>query len=105
MTKFQRVYALVLAKGLGLDQNTNSTNKTYIQVIKTNNQIIFVRTTFLRSKFNLEVNEENNKLPNIYWAPKLHKHVSKARFVIAAIQCFVRHSSKAFTFVLKLVYK
>ena len=55
--------ALVLIKELGLDHNNTGTNKTYISVDEINNQIISDNTTFLRSKLNLVVDEENKKLP------------------------------------------
>ena len=62
----QRLYALVLIKELGfLDHNNTGTNNTHIPVHKTNNQVISCHTTFIRNKFNLVVDEENNKLPNI----------------------------------------
>ena len=35
-------------------------------------------TFFLKNKLNLEVNERNKKLPNIYWILKLHKNPTKA---------------------------
>ena len=57
----QRIFALVPIKELCLDQNTSSTNKTYIQVNITVNHVISDHTAFLRNKFNLEVNEENKK--------------------------------------------
>ena len=41
--------------------------------------------------------EENKKLPNIYWTPKLHKHPSKVRFIINRLQCFVKPLPKAVT--------
>ena len=44
--------------------NTTRTNKTYIQVNKINNQVFSDYTTFLKSKFSLEIDEENKQLPN-----------------------------------------
>ena len=73
-------------------------------VHKTNIQVISDHAIFLRGKFNLEVEEENKKLPNIYWTPNLHKHTSKVRFIIAALQCYVNYLSKAFTLVCKHRY-
>ena len=81
------------------------TNKTFIPVRKTNNQIISCHTRFLVNKFNLAVDEENKRLPHIYWNPKLRKSPSKARFIIAAPQFSVNLVSIAVTLVLKLMYK
>ena len=47
-------------------------------------KLSLVTLLFLRDKFNLVVREENKTLPNFYWTPKLHKHSSTARFIIAA---------------------
>ena len=58
----QRFYALILTKELGLDQNITSFNKTYVQVNKSNIQVIFDHTTLLKNKFNLEVSQENKEL-------------------------------------------
>ena len=58
-------------------------------VHKTNNKFFPGHNTFLRNKFNLVVDEENKKRPNNYWTPKLHKHPSKASFIIVAPQCSV----------------
>ena len=52
-------------KELGLDHNNTGTNKTYIPVHKIDGQVTSDHTTFLRNKFNLVVDEENKKLPNI----------------------------------------
>ena len=90
---YQYFYTLVLIKELGLDQNTTSINKTYIQVNKAINQIISDHTTFLK-KENLEVNEENKKILNICWTPKLHKHSPKARFIITKPKCSIKPLSR-----------
>ena len=66
-----------------LNRNITSTNKTYIQVNKSNNQVISDHTTFLKYP-NVEVYEENKNLPNIYYTLKLQKHPTKARFIIVA---------------------
>ena len=52
---------------LGLDHNNTGTNKTFIT--QTNYQTISGHSTFLRNKFNLVVDKENEKLPSIYWIP------------------------------------
>ena len=54
-------YALLLIEGLDLDQNINSTNKTYFQVNKPNNQVISDHTTFPKKKLVLGDDEENKK--------------------------------------------
>ena len=60
--------ALILIKERGLDHNNTGTNKNFIPVHKTNNQVISGQPTFLTNKFSLVVNEGNKKLPNMYWS-------------------------------------
>ena len=105
---WQRFYAFVLINKLGLViklKKAYTRNKTYNPVQKTNNHVISGYTIFLINKFNLVADEENKKLPNIYWAPKIQKHPSKARFIIAAPQCSVKPLSKAVISLLKHMYK
>ena len=72
----QQFYALVLIKELGLDHNNTATNKTFILLHKTDNQVISDHTSFLKSKLNLVVDEENKKFPNIYWTSPPGKRTS-----------------------------
>ena len=97
--------ALVLIKEQDLDHKNPGTDKNWVLVHKTNNEVISGQTTFLRKKINLVVDEENRKLSNIYWTRKLHKNPSKARFIIAANQCSVKPWSETVTLLLKLMYK
>lgn len=60
---------------------------------------------FLKSKFNLEVSEENKKVPNICWAPKLYKNPSKARFLIILPQYSNKSLSKVVASLLKTMYR
>ena len=86
----QEFYALVFLKELRLDHNNTGTNNTYIPVYRTNNQVISEHTTLLKNRFNLVADEENRKLPIIYWTLKLHKHSSEARFQIVAPEYSVK---------------
>ena len=45
----RRFHAIFLRKELGLDLNNTGTNKTYIPVHKTNNQVITGRITFFKT--------------------------------------------------------
>ena len=56
---------------------------TYMKVIKPVEKIVSDNTSFLKNRFNPEVNGINKKL-NIYWTPKLHENPTKVRFLIAA---------------------
>ena len=59
---YQRFYAIGLTNELSLDHNNTVTNKTYITVNKSSNQVLSDHTTFSKNKFNLVFDEENKKL-------------------------------------------
>ena len=97
----KRFYAEVLIKELGIagvDSETYElTRKKYSTVIKKNK-------VDLKNKFNIDVSEVNETLPNIYWLPKLHKNPLKFRFIIAAPKCSLKPLSKAVTSVFRLFF-
>ena len=39
---------------------------------------------FLKEKFDIVVSKVNEKIPRIFWNPKLHKNPYKARFIAGA---------------------
>ena len=75
---FQRHYAQVLFKKLVLD-NVNTIISTYMKTIKPVEKITSEKTSFLKNKLYLEVNEINKNLPNIYWTNKVHKNATKSK--------------------------
>ena len=98
-------YALLLIEELDLDQNISSTNKTYFQINKPNNQVISDHTTFPKKNlFQKLMEKTRNPLKN-YWILKLFKHSSKARFIIATPQYSSKTLSKALANVLILTHK
>ena len=60
--------------------------------------------SFLKNKSNLEVNGLNKIIPSIYLTPKLQENLTKARCIIATIECSVKPLSKAVMAALKLIY-
>ena len=84
--------AQVLINELDLNK-VNTIRSTYVKAIKQVEKIVSDNISFLKIAFNLDVNEINNKLRNIYWTPKLHKNSTKARFIIAALKCSVKSFS------------
>ena len=68
-------------------------------------KIVSDDTSFLKNKFSLKVDEINKKIPNIYWTRKLHKNLTKARFIIAAPNSSVKPLLKAVSVALKLIYR
>ena len=48
-------------------------------------------------KFSVCVNEGQDKLPTMYWLPKLHKRPYKARFIANSSSCTTTELSKLLT--------
>ena len=59
----------------------------------------------LKEKFNLNVPENDKKLPRVYWMSKLHKNPIKFRFIIAATSCSIKPLSKALAKIFKLFFR
>ena len=64
--------------------------------------IIKRHTNFFLQNFGLSSTENNGRLPNIYWLPKLHKSPIKFRFIIAAPECSIKPLARVVTSVFKL---
>ena len=90
-----------MIKELGLN---GSGSDTYRCVKKEENNIIELHKRVLKTKSNIEIPDQNETLPNIYWLPKLHKNPLKFRIIIAAPKCSVKPLSKAITSVFRLFY-
>ena len=69
----QQIYALVLVKELGLLSNNNSKKQTYKVVSNSNINTINIYSNILKIKCNINLDNANKKLPNMYWLRKLHK--------------------------------
>ena len=99
----QRFYASVVVNELGLSPQHIS--PTYVVCDKSENDVIDSHIKFLGNKLNIKVQENNRKLPGIYWLPKLHKKPTKFRFIIAAPKCSIKPLASSITSALKLLYK
>ena len=54
-------------------------------------------------RFGLKVEEGFEKLPIIYWMPKMHKNPSGARFIVASSKCSTKPLSKTVSYIFKLI--
>ena len=99
----RRYYALTIVKELGLDNKNLSS--TYCRV--PNNlgpEIIKKNIEDLKNIYNIEVGEDQNLLPHMYWLPKLHKNPPKPRFIVAAPNCTIKKLAQSLTSILKLFF-
>ena len=75
---------------------------TYSPVDEDCHSITNNHNQFLRKKFDLIDCVGNEKLPGIYWLPKLHKNPIKFRFIIAAPECSIKPLARSITSIFKL---
>ena len=82
----KKFYVLTLKKELGIDPISYvcQGNITYQLVDLSEDNIVQEHCKFLKEKFDIVVSKVNEKIPRIFWNPKLHKNPYKARFIAAA---------------------
>ena len=88
-------YCYILMKELGFDLLTLQShgNNTYQPVSKSSDELIAEHTSILNDLFEMEIKEENKKLPFLYAIPKLHKNPFKFRFISGARACTTKQIS------------
>ena len=59
----------------------------------------------LALKFSVCVKERQDRLPTMYWLPKLHKRPYKARFIANSSSCTISELSKLLTYVIRYCEK
>ena len=67
----KKYYIDTLVKELGIN-NVNINNPTYIPIDDSFETIVKSHNQFIKS-VGLEISEEDQNLPYLYWTPKLHK--------------------------------
>lgn len=82
----KKYYTMVLMAELGVDVNSLSCvgNNTYSFVTENKELIINHVVEALKDNFNVNCSKENQKIPNVFWNPKLHKNPYKPRFIAGA---------------------
>ena len=102
----KRFYASVIAKELKFqDTILNNTTGTYEYASNKNKeQLIHSHKEFL-NKNNINLKSKMEKLPVMYWIPKIHKKPTAFRFIIASPECSLKPLSKDITAIFKLFYK
>ena len=99
----KKYYIDTLVKELGIN-NVNINNPTYIPmddsfetIVKSHNQSI--------TSVGLEISEEDQNLPYLYWTSKLHKSPYKHRFIAGSSKCTTKDLPCLLTKVLSTKYK
>ena len=80
-----------LIKELGIN-NVHISNPTYIPIDDSFETIVKSHNQFITS-VGLEISEEDQNLPTLYWTPKLHKSPYKHRFKAGSSKCMTKDLS------------
>ena len=97
----KKYYIDTLVKELGIN-NVNINNPTYIPIDDSFETIVKSHNQFITS-VGLEISEEDQNLPYLYWTPKLHKSSYKHRFIAGSSKCTTKDLSCLLTKVLSTI--
>ena len=97
----KKYYIDTLIKELGIN-NVNISNPTYIHIDGSFETIMKSHKQFITS-VGLEMSEEDQNLPYLYWTPKLHKSPYKHRFIAGSSKCMTKDLSCLLTKVLSTI--
>ena len=100
-------YVLTIIKELNLDchlsKQDDDNTYTFINN-KTKDKIIKEHKLYL-SKHKINLTNNMQDLPVMYWIPKMHKNPVSFRFIIASPVCSIKPLSKDITSMFKLFYE
>ena len=85
-----------------LKQELNGT-KIYEETSTDEKTVVNSHSNDLPYKFAVNVKERQDKLPRMYWLPKIHKRPYKARFIASSNSCTTTELSKLLTSCLTVV--
>ena len=97
----KKYYIDTLVKELGIN-NVNISNPKYIPTDDSFETIMKSHNQFITS-VGLEMSEEDQNLPYLYWTPKLHKSPYKHRFIAGSSKCMTKDLSCLLTKVLSTI--
>ena len=76
-----------------LKQELNGT-KAYEETSIDEKSVVYSHSNEIPNKFAVDVKEHKDRLPTMYWLPKLHKRQYKARFIANSSSCTTTKLSK-----------
>ena len=79
-----------------LKQELNGT-KAYEETSIDEKSVVYSPSNEIPNKFAVDVKECQDRLPTMYWLPKLHKRLYKARFIANSSSCTTTVISKLLT--------
>ena len=97
-------YALTIVKELDCHLSNQDDNNTYTFINNTNKDQIIKEHKFYLSKHEINLVNNMQDLPVMYWIPKMHKNLISFLFIIASPVCSIKPLSKDITSIFKLFY-
>ena len=97
----KKYYIDTLVKELGIN-NVNINNPKYIPIDDSFKTIVKSHNQFTTS-VGLEMSEEIQSLPYLYWTPKLHKSPYKHQFIAGSSKCTTKDLPCLLTKVLNII--
>ena len=79
-----------------LKHNFNGT-KAYEETFINEKSVVYSHSNEIPKRFAVDVKECQDRLPTMYWLPKLHKRPYKARFIANSSSCTTTELSKLLT--------
>ena len=76
-----------------LKQELNGT-KAFEETSKDEKSVVYIHKNGIPNKLAVDVKERQDRLPTMYWLPKLHKRQYKARFIANSSSCTTTELSK-----------
>ena len=67
--------------------NTLNATKAYEETSIDEKSVVYSHSNKIPNKFAVGVKERQDRLPTMYWLPKLHKRPYKARFIANSSSC------------------
>ena len=99
----KRYYIETLTKELRLDNcSTPAGNATYTLCQMSFEDIVNTDDTFMKS-LGIELSDDDNRLPYLYWTPKLHKSPVKHCFIAGSSKCTTKQLSSLLTKILPVI--
>ena len=84
---------------------TFGSTKTYERISTDERSIVNTHSIDITAKFAVSIKDKQDRLPTLYWLPKLHKRPYKARFIANSSSCTTTVLSKLLTSCLTAVKK
>ena len=101
--EFHRTYVFVPADKAAnnyintLKQEVGGTKAYELQNLTDEKSVVYDHCCHTATKFDVSIKEGPERLPTIYWLPKLHKRPYRARFIAKSSSCTTTELSKLLT--------